>query len=437
MQRIQMDEYVLELIDLALSKRAACKAVVNAADPVGRVYVNMANNRQDEASEFVSHPHSHRGAVSVTSAGGGDGKTTLAASELFSISTGHNVLGYLPDICGRTAYFLGEHGIDRFTMQIARLCEMFDVSDIEINDRLHIRDVYELRNMDSIGGDRDGLAKYVRPYTFLRKDGNVYLPNILLIDEISRYFLKYHIVYAVFDPINEFHEVDENSNADVRFLLRSVLGGISARTGCAIDCILHPPKGFAGQDVRSSLPRGAIEWRDSARSARSIARISDTEADALGLDERDRNSARKVVVHKSNVAMTPHVSWFSIPEAERGEVGVAEAWTPPTRISTKLTDDEIHGIQEHVRLGHDGKGSLWRENQQAGSKWGGAAVGRALGFDAFDGPKTRSRAKAILQELVRSGALGIEHRAQNGREVPYIVAGTLVRPGGEQDPKSG
>jgi hypothetical protein len=66
----------------------------------------------------------------------------------------------------------------------------------------------------------------------------------------------------------------------------------------------------------------------------------------------------------------------------------------------------------------------WRESVQA-KDWVGHLVAEVAGLSA---ETDKGRIKAILRTWRKNGALAVEHRTVNGRDVPFAIAGKPVDP---------
>ena len=83
-----------------------------------------------------------------------------------------------------------------------------------------------------------------------------------------------------------------------------------------------------------------------------------------------------------------------------------------------LTSHDVYMFQQGLARGD------WRESVQA-MKWVGHLVAQVTGISAIT---DKARIKAILKTWSNNGVWVVEHRRENGRDVPFVIVGRPVDP---------
>lgn len=184
----------------------------------------------------------------------------------------------------------------------------------------------------------------------------------------------------------------------------------------------HQEIGRARGDGRGRARRGRLARR---RPRGSAAR--QVEAEELGIaDPALRRSLVCIDTGKANRAPPDAATWIKLEgqSLENGSeleppdfVGVAALWEKPD-VFHGLTTWNLYMVQQRLATGD------WRESVQA-KDWIGHLVGKVAGLSA---ETDRGRIKAILRTWRKNGALAVEHRTVNGRDVPFAIAGKPVEP---------
>ncbi|WP_145916914.1 hypothetical protein [Erythrobacter sp. QSSC1-22B] len=153
--------------------------------------------------------------------------------------------------------------------------------------------------------------------------------------------------------------------------------------------------------------------------------MSKAEAEELGIsDPQVRRSLVRIDTGKANRAPPDAATWIKLEgqSLENGEglepsdfVGVATLWEKPD-VFHGLTNWHLYMVQQGLAAGD------WRESVQA-KDWVGHLVASVAGLSI---ETDKGRIKAIIRTWKRNGALSVEHRAVNGRDVPFVIVGTSV-----------
>jgi hypothetical protein len=219
------------------------------------------------------------------------------------------------------------------------------------------------------------------------------------------------------------HAVQENNNGAIDALVKR-WKRLAQDTGIAV-VLVHHTKKLGGREVTAEDGRGAVALRDAARVVLPLNAMSQAEAEELGItDPQLRRSLVRIDTGKANRAPPNAATWIKLEgqsldngsELEPPDiVGVASLWEKPD-VFHGLTTWHLYMVQQGLAAGD------WRESVQA-KDWVGHLVAKVAGLSA---EADKGRIKAILRTWHRSGALSIERRTVNGRDVPFVIVGNPV-----------
>lgn len=234
------------------------------------------------------------------------------------------------------------------------------------------------------------------------------------------------IATGVVDPFVSSHAVQENSNGAIDAITKR-WKRLAQETGCAV-VLVHHTKKLAGREVTAEDGRGAVALRDAARVVLPLNPMSEKDAEELGIsDPALRRSLVRIDTGKANRAPPDAATWIKLEgqnldngsELEPSDfVGVASLWERPD-VFHGLTTWHLYTVQQRLAAGE------WRESVQA-KDWVGHLVATVAGLSV---ETDKGRIRAILKTWRKSGALTVQHRTANGREVPFVFVGKAVDPG--------
>lgn len=128
-------------------------------------------------------------------------------------------------------------------------------------------------------------------------------------DKIVRYVRKHSIGVVIVDPLAEFHDAEENSNAEMRAVMK-LFRRIAEQGNCAVLVVHHARKG-ASAAGDSDMGRGASASRDLARLSYNLVSMTTDDASALSVPECERWRYLRLDEGKMNLAAASHVAqWF-------------------------------------------------------------------------------------------------------------------------------
>lgn len=343
--------------------------------------------------------------MSVLVAPGGVGKSSLTIVEALAMATGRPLLGTAPAGALRVWLWNGEDPLDELERRISAACLHYDLDERAIGDRLFV---------DS---GRDTRLVVMRE---VRRELVVAEP---IVDSVEREIMTKQIDVLIVDPFVTTHEVTENDNGAIA-RVAYLWAGIADRTGCAV-LLVHHARKTNGGEVTAEDSRGGVALVGAARIVRVLNPMTVAEAQEFGVPGDERPSLVRIGDGKANLARrSDRGVWFKLRSVPLGngrgdldigdEVGVATAWSPPSRDEiTALSPAEVGAIQDEVR---DGEYRL----SDISPKWIGNAVSVALAIEARE-PGARRRIKDIVKRLIADGHLTIVKRLDSSRKLKDFV----------------
>ena len=349
-----------------------------------------------------------RGEVTAIIAPGGTGKSTIGNTIALCLASGQPLLGK-PLHRGPQAVWIFnlEDGTDELERQLSAACAYHGVGPDDCGDRLHL-DSGLVQPLCTASEDRDGFT--------LAED---------VFAQLAATISERRIGAVIVDPFVSSHAVQENSNGAIDAIAKR-WKRLAQDTGCAV-VLVHHTKKMGGREVTAEDGRGAVALRDAARVVLPLNPMGDKDAEELGIaDPALRRSLVRIDTGKANRAPPDAATWIKLESQslDNGDglepsdfVGVATLWEKPD-VFHGLTTWHLYTVQQRLA------GGDWRESVQA-KDWVGHLVANVAGLSAED---DKGRIKAILRTWKRNGALAVEHRTVNGRDVPFMIVGKPVDP---------
>lgn len=347
-----------------------------------------------------------RGEVTAIIAPGGTGKSTIGNTIALCLASGQPLLGK-PLHRGPQAVWIFnlEDGTDELERQLSAACAYHGIGPGDCGDRLHL-DSGLVQPLCTASEDRDGFT--------LAED---------VFAQLAATIRERRIATVIVDPFVSSHAVRESSNEAIDAIAKR-WKRLAQETGCAVVLVHHTRK-LGGREVTAEDGRGAVALRDAARVVLPLNPMGDKEAEELGIaDPALRRSLVRIDTGKANRAPPDATTWIKLESQslDNGEglepsdfVGVATLWEKPD-VFHGLTTWHLYTVQQRLAAGD------WRESVQA-KDWVGHLVANVAGLSA---ETDKGRIKAIIRTWKRNGALAVEHRAINGREVPFVIVGKAV-----------
>ena len=336
-----------------------------------------------------------RGFVSVSIAPGGVGKSTLAIAEAVALATGNNLLGKQTGTAKRVWLWNLEDPRDELERRIQAICQHFNISADDLDDRLFIDTGCEQELCLAISG-RSG-------------------PELqdIVIDNLVDQMIENEIDCLIVDPFISSHAVSENDNVAIDMVVKA-WGRIADRTNAAIHLIHHSRKQSADAETNADSARGAKALVDAARDVRVLNRMTQDEALKAKVD----NHRLYFRVYSDKANLSPPVDksdWYrleNIALSNGDYVGVVVPWAWPDPLDG-VTVADLLAVQKLIH------GKQFRKDVRS-DNWIGNAIADVIGADLSDEAEL-SKVKIMLKIWLESGALVAKNIVTESRNKTWIV----------------
>ena len=164
----------------------------------------------------------------------------------------------------------------------------------------------------------------------------------------------HNIGLFVVDPFVETHEVNENSNEQIK-MVAAMFREVARATHCAVLLVHHtakPPQGTSdGHAGNMNTARGASALVGVARVVQTLFAMSDKDAERYDIPPEERHRYLRLDDAKANLGLVnPNANWFrrvGVEIANGDEVGVLE----PVELKAKTDSVAGEDTQElHKRI---------------------------------------------------------------------------------------
>jgi hypothetical protein len=352
--------------------------------------------------------------VSATVSPGGVGKSSLTLTEALAMASRRPLLGIVPERPLRVFAWNGEDPIDEALRRLTAAARFHGIRADEIADRIFVESGRDFPIKIAKSG-RDGLAL-----------------NEPLIDALCDRLRELAIDVVVIDPFVSCHSVKENDNDEIDAVVKA-WARIADRANVAVELVHHsrkPPSGERDSVTTVDDARGAGALLAACRSARTINRMSEKEAERFGISGDAAWAYVRTDGGKQNLAPpADKAAWhklegFVLPNGdalhEGDNVGVMTLWTPPDAFDAVTVD---HAARVRSEVGRAAEaGEHYRASDQAGD-WVGHLVGEIVGFDTHESPG-KARARAMVRTWIENRVLATETLAIGRKSRPVVVPGS-------------
>jgi RecA-family ATPase len=366
-----------------------------------------------EPRQWLYGRHYLQGAVSVTIADGGVGKSTLALTEAIAMVTGRALLGITPNKqtgnglvrdYREVFYYNAEESLAEIKRRVLAICQHFEIDLSELGDP---RDPTLAPNLTIVSGH-----DYPLVIGAPGPDGAVTFD-----DDNLELLKEYEGDAIILDPFVSIHQCAENDNSMIDAIVKRLGKTASSRPIKAIEVVHHARKPAQGgnPEIGSADARGASALSDGVRSLRMLNRMTEREATQAKVGNA-RNYFR-VDNGKANYAAPSESSaWFqhkSIALPNGDDVGIVLPWHFPGAFEG-ITADHMRRVRERARRGS------YRADSRAG-EWIGKAVAEVLDLDPEDDFK---RIGIILKRWYKNGVLRkVERQDETRHRFMFVEPG--------------
>jgi hypothetical protein len=252
-----------------------------------------------------------RGKLTVKVAPPGVGKSTLGLARAVAVVTGQPITGEAVHEPTKVWVYNNEDDSDELKRRLAAVLQHWNIPLEAIRGRLALNS----------GADRPLLvARADRAGTVIR------LPDV---DACIAHIRDHGIGLFIVDPFVETHEVNENSNEQIK-AVAAMFRAIAHRGECAVMLVHHtakPPQGTSdGHAGNLNTARGASALPGIARVVQTLFSMSERDAAQYGVSEEDRRLYVRLDDAKANLGLiSGEAFWFrrvSVTIANGDEVGV-------------------------------------------------------------------------------------------------------------------
>lgn len=339
--------------------------------------------------------HLIRGFISTTIARGGMGKTSQLIVDALAMTTGRDLVGDRPSAPLTVWLISTEDPPGELEARIAAASQHYGITEADVGGRLLI--------------DAGPKAARIIASDSLR-DGSITI-NMPVVDTLIEHIVLNKVDVLIVDPVIDATTVSENDNNKIAAVMR-LWAEIAADCKIALELVHHVRKP-AGPDavLSSDDARGAGTFVFKTRDSRVINTMSRKEAEAAGIDERERRGYFKIVSDKHNLAPPPAAAtWrriIGVTIANDDEIGVVERWTWRETLFDEISTEDLREVQRRIA------GGVYRADPRAG-EWAGVVVAEVIGFDLVDGDAKKQIA-AVIRKWVETGVLCIVKRKTETR----------------------
>lgn len=217
------------------------------------------------------------------------------------------------------------------------------------------------------------------------------------LDDLKNLIVEQQADYVIVDPLAELHNAEENDNTAMRSIL-AAFRQLAKELDIAVIILHHDRKGVgvAGDVDRM---RGASALQGAARIVLTLTRMTEEEADALGIPQPEKASYIRIDNAKANYTPLGEAAWYrltshTIPNGE--SVAAALPWSPPDRISALTGEMKVEILRLMVEAGPE-KCRTHHHSQDYAPRW----IAPLIGCD-------EKLVKQYLDACIKGGAVKID-----------------------------
>ena len=284
-----------------------------------------------------------------------------------------------------------------------------------------------IRNVVRIGPEGVGTLFQRDP------DSGIVTPTKAM-EDLKTLVTEQQIDCCIVDPLSELHTADENDNTAMRSIL-AAFRGFAKDTNTAVMVLHHDRKGVgvAGDVDRM---RGASALQGAARIVLTLTRMTEEEADALGIPREEKASYIRIDNAKANYTPLGDAMWYRLTSQtiSNGEnIAACLPWTPPDRIAALTGEMKLEILRLMLEAGPE-KCRAHHHSIDYAPKW----IAPLIGCD-------EKLVKAYLDACLKGGAVTIDknviepetRRARPSYVVDRVKFAEMQRPARPVEPDDG
>jgi len=217
------------------------------------------------------------------------------------------------------------------------------------------------------------------------------------LDDLKAMIVEQRADYVIVDPLAELHNAEENDNTAMRAIL-AAFRQLAKELDIAVVILHHDRKGVgvAGDVDRM---RGASALQGAARIVLTLTRMTEEEAQALGIPPAEKASFIRIDNAKANYTPLGEAAWYqltsqTIPNGE--QVAAALPWTPPDRIAALTGEMKLEILRLMLEAGPE-RCRAHHHSIDYAPKW----IAPLIGCD-------EKLVKAYLDACIKGGAVSID-----------------------------
>lgn len=219
--------------------------------------------------------------ITITSADGGTGKTTLKLNEAIALALGESFLGFECVSPGRTLFITGEDSYEKLGAMIGSVLKQMGLLDGTPENEAKVRKV-----LDNV------LVKKDIDLRLVVKDSKGYIvPNPEALNKLYEAIEDLRPRMIVFDPIASFWGRESDLN-DMTIAVAKFMGILVEKSNACVEAINHIGKAASNaKDMSQFSGRGGTGLPSHARVSRALRPVWDEEfLELTGMELGDRGA---------------------------------------------------------------------------------------------------------------------------------------------------
>ena len=345
--------------------------------------------------------------VSLTASAGGIGKTSLTMVEAVSIATGRALLKETVHERTKVWVISLEDPRSEGLLRLAAIMQHYNIKHEDLAGWLFLDGEDDIR-ITLAAETREGVTE-----------------NDALLEYMINKVKQLGIGVVIMDPLIGAHQVNENSNMAVQVVV-AMLRRLARETGASVHPVHHIRKGN-GEDAGVDSVRGANALIGAARAARVLNKVSEEQAEKLGLEGDAAKGLFRIDDAKANLAApsdkATYMQTIGVQIANGEYIAVVVPVTLPDAFEG-VTAEAAMKVQRAV--GKAAEAEPMRESSQA-KAWVGHLIGEMLGIDTTE-KAGKGRVALIIKQWIKTDVLRVDkvEDGRTGRDVPVVVVGTWI-----------